>query len=86
MVTLVKPDSGFVRRAVQIGEEFELHHGLPVDAVRHPSPDTRRVWFKLRVAKRVLEASGVDRSARDLEIDLDIDIGGASVTPTALGA
>lgn len=51
-----------------------------------PTPDSVGVGLELCVAERVLEASGVDCATGNLEIDLDVDIGGTGVSPATGGA
>jgi hypothetical protein len=57
-----------------IGQQLELHDGSRGRSFGGPAPHTLRIRFELRVQERPLEAGAVDRSGRDLQIHLDIDV------------
>lgn len=71
---------------LEVGQQLELHDRLHVGAIGYPPPDSLGVGLELCVAERVLEAGGVDRAAGNFEVDLDVDIGGAGMSPAAASA
>jgi len=71
---------------VEIGEEFELDDDALIDPISSPPPRSVGVGLKLGVSECLLETSSIHRAACDLEVYLDVYIGGACVTKGAGGA
>lgn len=72
------------RLVVHVGEQFELDHHSGCDALRDPPPDPLGVGLELGVAERLFEPAGVDSPARDLKVDLHVNISGSGVTEHAV--
>ena len=79
VIASVEGDVGAGWCVVEIGEKLELHDGSGVDAVGLPPPDTFLIRLELCVSQRLLQTRCVDGPARDLEVDLNVDVSGAGV-------
>ena len=82
----VEVNCRFVGFVVEVGKPLELHDRLYRTVVGDPSPDPLGVRLEFRIAEGRLESGRVDCSAGHLQVDLDIDVGCAGMTPSASGA
>ena len=75
----IERDRDLRRLVIEIGEQLKLHDRLRSGAIGDPPPLAFAIGLELSIAQRVFEAAGVDRSTRDLHVDLNVDIGCSGV-------
>jgi hypothetical protein len=82
---VVEGDGLLVRDIVEIGEKLDLYQHLRYSLI-FPAPHPFGVWPKTCPIQGAFEPSRIAQTALDLQVDLNVDIGGSLVTPDGVAA